>query len=115
MPKKKKKRAKTSPAAHRPVRQGRRVIKGKRIKVIKPEAVLEREIAEEDQDLRKAKVAEILEGLRKDREKRRKELERFMTDLRRQRIKRRGDVKKFMQDFRQQVLEKKKMMPEVRV
>ncbi|MFA4844545.1 MAG: hypothetical protein WC632_06330 [Candidatus Margulisiibacteriota bacterium] len=107
MPRKKKRQTKTRPAARVPVRQG--------IKLIEPEAVLAREIAEEDRDLRQAKVTEIFEGFREDREKRRAELKRLMNDLRMQRIRRREARQKYMLDLRQQVLQKKKLMPEVRL
>lgn len=116
MPKKKKKSTKGGSAS------GGKKIRTKTIKIIEPEMILEREIAEEDQDLRKAKVAEFLEGFRNDREKRREELKRFMSDLKMQRIKRREEMlawrtsrQKFMQGLRSKILDKKKMMPEVRV
>lgn len=85
------------------------------VKVIEPEAILEREIAEEDRDLRRAKVAEIFAGFRNDREKRREELKGLMNDLRMQRIRRREATQKFMLNLREKVWAKKKMMPEVRV
>jgi len=108
MPKKKKTRIKTMSA-------DRQALKEKRVKVIEPEIILEREIAQEDQDLRKAKVVEIFEGFREDREKRREELKRIMNDLRMQRIRRREAMQKYMLGLRQQVLQKKKLMPEVRL
>ena len=47
-----------------------KIVKQKAIRLIEPEAILEKEIAQEDRDLQRAKVAEILMGFRKDREKR---------------------------------------------
>jgi len=92
-----------------------KVAKESSIKIIEPEAILEREIAMEDQALRKAKVTEIFEGFREDREKRRGELRSLMEDLKMQRIKRREAMQKFMQGLRSKVVDKKRMMPEVRL
>lgn len=92
-----------------------KVVKEKNIKIIEPEVILKRELALEDQDLCKVKVAEIFAGFRKDRDKRREELKGLMNDLRMQRIRRREAMQKFMLNLREKVLAKKKMMPEVRV
>jgi len=92
-----------------------KIVKEKRVRIIEPELMLERELALEDHDLRRAKVATIFEGFHKDRDKRREQLRGFMNDLRIQRMKRREEMQKFMQSIRSKVLEKKKMMPEVRV
>lgn len=92
-----------------------KMIKQKKVKIIDPEIMLERELALEDHDLRRAKVTTILEGFRKDRDKRRIELNNFMNHLRLQRIKRREAMQDFMQGIRSKVLDKKKVMPEIRV
>lgn len=92
-----------------------KIVKQKAIRVIEPEAILAREIAAEDRDLRRAKVTEILAGFRQDREKRKEDLRGFMENLRRQKLKRMEAIRKFMQDLRERVLSKKKLMPEVRL
>ena len=107
MLKKKKNRTKAKPAARVPARQG--------IKIIEPERALAREIAEEDRDLRRAKVTEILGGFRQDREKRKEELRRFMENLRRQKVERMEAIRKYMRNLRERVLGKKRMLPEVKV
>jgi len=90
-----------------------KIVKEKRVRIIEPELMLERELALEDHDLRRAKVSEILGGFRKDRDKRREQLKGFMNDLRIQRMKRREEMQKFMQSIRSKVLDKKKEMPAV--
>mgnify|MGYP001597089437 CR=1 FL=1 len=82
-------------------------------KVIEPGAILERELAEEERDLRKVKVTEIFAGFRKDREKRSGELRTLMNDLKAQKIQRREAAQKFMRGLRLKVLDKKKMLPAV--